>query len=271
MNKLLKDFKLDKPLHSLFPWRHLTNSDNLEFRNLQHFIHVVSNLTQKEDDKCGISYADALKELKNKVPRLSASEQDSIRNLVRSKLHKRGLITEEVYEAFRYAEEGTVVGVDIGKYAAGEPDCVITPTRQYVDFFHELFVNISYRWDIDNSVIVANVAKLLAAIEELERQHIFIKITLVLPVRGVLRSGDRDMFLSIPLFSHKEYKSVATMSAVLNERLLRKFVFAIMEDLYGSDLISGYGKATSLSGTINIGDTLDEIQFFEEIKKKVGA
>lgn len=269
MHNLIKSFNLAKPLHSLFPWKHLGNRDNLEFRNLQHFIHVVSNIKQKEDDKCGVTYEKALKELQQKTPRISKEEQESIRNLVRSKLHKRGLITEEVYEAFKYATEGTQVGVDVGKYAAGEPDCVITPTRQYVDFFHELFISISYPWTVSNETVIQNSAKLLAAIEELERQHIFIKITLVLPVDNIAMG--KNLFLSIPLFSHKERKSVATMSAVVNERLLRKFIFAIVEDLYGDKLNITYGQAKALDGTINLGDTLNEVEFFEQIKRTVGA
>ncbi len=269
MHQLLEAFDTTKKLNSLFPWDNMENQDNLEFRNLHHFVHTVGKLRQKNDDYCGISYEKAFKELQLKTPRISATEQESIRNLVRSNLHKRGLITEEVYEAFRYATNGTQVGIDVGKYAAGEPDCVITPARQYVDFFHELFVNISYPHYVTNEKIMANMAKLLAAVEELERQHIFIKIMLVFPVQ--YPADGRNLFLSIPLFSHKERKDVGTMSSVLNDRLLRKFIFALMEDFYGSSLSEGYGTATSLSGTMNLGDKFNEIEFFEEIKNKVGA
>jgi len=269
MHKVLEELDTDKPLNSLFPWDNRENQDNLEFRNLQHFIHVVGKLKQINDDYCDISYEKAFKELQQKVPQIDAEKQDSIRNLVRSNLHKRGLITEEIYEQFRYATDGTQVGVDVGKYAAGEPDCVITPSRQYVDFFHELFVNVSYPWGIANEEIIANTAKLLATIEELERQHIFIKITLVFPASG--SKEDRFFFSSIPLFSHKDHKSVGTMSAVLNDRLLRKFFFAILEDFYGTELVSGYGHPVTLEGTMNIGDEFHEIEFFTEIKNKVGA
>jgi hypothetical protein len=269
MHQLLKEMDSTKKLNSLFPWENFSNQDNLEFRNLLHFTHIVGKLRQRKDNHCNISYQKAFKELKLRVPRIAASEQESIRNLVRSKLHKRGLITEEVYESFVYATNGTQVGVDVGKYAAGEPDCVITPGRQYVDFFYELFINISYPYDVENSTVMANVAKLLSAIEELERKHIFIKITLVFPCDTP--AEDRNLFLSIPLFSHKDRKTVEIMSAVVNDRLLRKFVFAVMEDFYGTELISNYGTAVTLDNVMAIGSSFDEIAFFEEVVNTVGA
>lgn len=268
MNRHLKKFKLDKPLHDLFPWKHFKDYDNLEFRNMQHFINIVGELQQKRDTMCGISYEDAFKQLRNRTPRISPSKQKSIRNLVKQNLHKRGLLSEEIYENFKYAEDGTCVGIDVGKYAAGEPDCIISPNRHYVDFFYELFINISYPYGVLDQTVVNNAAKLLATIEELERQHIFIKITLVLPVKEPAMG--RNMFLSIPVFDHREYKDVGVMSSVFNERLLRKFVFAVMEDLYGSDLYSNYGKAVTLTEAINLGRELNEIEIFENIRKSVG-
>ena len=269
MKKLLESFNLKKPLHSLFPWRHLNKYDNLEFRNLPHFINTVGQLTQKDDSKCGVTYARALTSLQRKESNFPKEEQESIRNLVRSNLHKRGLITEEVYENFRYATEGTQVGIDIGKYAAGEPDCVITPSRQYVDFFHELFISVSYSYMVTDADIRKNTAKLLAAVEELERQHIFIKITLVLPI-GAPAENTLGFFSSIPLFHHKEPKSVNTMSAIVNERLLREFYFALLEGLYEDELFTSYGQAQRLDTAMSLGDEFDEIEFFESMQEKVG-
>lgn len=269
MNKVLQKFNLKRPLNSLMPWKKLILHDNLEFRNLDHFIHTVSKLTQKEDDKCEITYKKALYNLKNKVSTISSTENESIRNLVRSNLQKRGLITAEVYEQFKYTDNGTCVGIDVGKYAAGEPDCIITPTRQYVDYFYELFISISYSYLVSNSDVKNNTAKLLSTIKELERQHIFIKITLVLPINSP--SGKGNFFSSIPLFHHKEPKSVEIMSSVLNEYLLRKFYFALLEGIYEETLLSSYGTVMTLNKSMNIGNTFNEISFFKEIKKEVGV
>lgn len=269
-----ESFNLKAPLPDIFPtsWsKKVESPDFMAFRNLDHFRHTVSSLTQKEDDHCDMSYKNALDKLIKGVSDFPEAEQLSIRNLVRSNLHKRGLITEEVYEAYRYTVDGTNVGVDVGKYVNGEPDCVMTPARQYIDFFYELYVSISYAWNISNSDIRSSVAKLLATIEELERQHIFIKIVLILPINGVAHSGSKQYFASIPLFSHKDPKSVDSMSSVLNDRLLRKFFFAILEDLYGTDLASGYGHPVELPESMNIGNKFDEVNFFEDVVKNVGA
>jgi len=177
-----------------------------------------------------------------------------------------------VYENFRYTTDGTQVDVDVGKYANGEPDCVMTPSVQYIDFFYELYINISYPHYVTNETIRQNCAKLLATIEELERQHIFIKVMLVFPSMQVCSNRKRHHYFgSLPLFSHKDRKSVNTMSSVVNDRLLRKFFFAILEETYGKDLNSSYGNASSLEGTMNPGYTFDEVEFFENVVKAVGV
>ena len=271
----ISDFNFDLPFPDVFPkeWKdEMGKLKFMSFRNLEHFKFEVSKLTQKADKNCDMTYEKALSMLLNGESDFPKEEQDSIRNLVRSNLLKRGLITQEVYENFRYSTDGTKVDVDVGKYANGEPDCVITPAVQYVDFFYELYINISYPWNISNEKIRTNIAKLLATIEELERQHIFIKISLVLPIHGVSKeSSVRDYFSFIPLFSHKEMKSVSTMSSVVNDRLLRKFYFALLEATYGENLSYGYGTAVKLPKTMNPGEDFNEIEFFEEVKTLVGA
>lgn len=272
----LKDFNFSLLLPDVFPkeWKDTfsSNFDFMLFRNLDHFKDEVSRITQKDKNKCDVSYEEALADLMAGKSNFPETEQESIRNLVRSNLLKRGLITQEVYEDFKFTTDGTQVGVDVGKYAAGEPDCVITPSSQYIDFFYELYVSISYPHHVSNEDVRNNVAKLLATIEELERKHIFIKITLVFPAEGADYTDPSKKFLSaIPLFHHKEPKSVSVMSSVVNERLLRKFYFAILENHYKENLSGNYGRVISLPKTINIGNTLNEIELFEEIMKAVGA
>lgn len=269
MKKALESFNLKTPVSNLLPKLPWDEFDNLEFRNLTHFVNTVSKITQKQDDNCGLTYKEALNKLIKREPTISPTEQESVRNLVRKNLHKRGLITKEVYEDYKYATDGVQVGIDVGRYAAGEPECVMTPSKQYIDFFHELFISVSYPYRVENSEVAKNVAKLLATIEELERQHVFIKITLVFPVKGP--SSGKNLFSSIPLFHHKEYKDVELMSSVVNERLLRKFYFALLEAVYEEELNEGYGHATELDKVMNIGSTFNEVEFFETVKEEVGA
>jgi hypothetical protein len=273
MEKILEQFNTGLPFPEVFPPafdKALNGRAYFAFRNLPHFCHVVSKMTQKQDSKCGISYEKALGKLLRGESDFPKAEQESIRNLVRQNLHKRGLITEEVYEAYRYTVDGTQVGVDVGKYANGEADCVISPAREYIDFFYELYVSVSYSWTISNEIIRANCAKLLATIEELERQHIFIKISVVLPIRSPC-GDERNLFADIPLFSHKDAKSVDTMSAVINDRLLRKFFFAMMEAYYGEELSSNYGFVVDLPTAMSIGNTFDEVAFFQNVTEQSGA
>lgn len=240
----------------------------IEFRNLNHFKFDVSKVTQDSDDMCGVTYKEALLDLMANRSNTTKEQQESIRNLVRSNLRKRGLITDLVYEDFRYAEDGVNLGVDIAKLSTGEPDCVMTPSKQYVNFFYELYISVSYAYSVPNETVAENVIKLLATIEELERQHIFIKITLVLPIRSVTRDGE-DMLAYIPLFSHQEDKAIDKTAAVINERLLRKFFFAVMEKRFGQNIDPCYGSAVDVPGVMNIGNTFNEVTFFTEIQEAV--
>lgn len=276
MSLIAKKFNTKLPMPTIFPveWKEaFTSNDNLLFDNLDQFVFTVSKLTQKSDNKCGISYADALKKLVRRESDFPESEQSSIRNLVRNNLLKRGLITEEIYENFKYSTDGTNVGVDVGKYAAGEADCVITPSRQYIDFFYEIYISVSYHCGVSDNAVRTNVAKLLATVEELERKHIFIKINVILPIESAGYDDEKSInfFSSIPVFSHKDFKSVSVMSSVVNEKLLRKFYFAILEDFYGAKLASGYGYAVNLEKAMCIGNTFDEVELFESIMNKVGC
>ncbi|MCP4489799.1 MAG: hypothetical protein GY820_21150 [Gammaproteobacteria bacterium] len=273
MHEIIAKLDPDSPYPDIFPKAFFTQFDTrkyLEFRNLEHFRYTVSKLTQKDDMICGISYKDALGKLLRGETDMDFKEAADIRNLVRKNLHKRGLITGEVYESYRYDTHGTQVGIDVAKYAAGEPDCVITPTRQYIDFFYELYISISYPYTVTNEQVRRSAARLLATVEELERKHIFIKIVLVCPIRACTNSGGH-FFSSIPLFSHKEPKSVEMMTAVVNDRLLRKFYFAVLENFYGDELCYTKGYAiTDMNGSMNIGNEFNEIEFFETVMGAVG-
>lgn len=264
--------KMDKPIHDIHPkeWNKQVNTEALDyvpFRSLQHFKTYVSKVTQKEDMKCGISYKDALRDLQQGNSNLSDNKYESIRNLVRSKLLKRKLITNDLYEEYKLAPEGLVI--DMQKLVDGDPSCMLSHNGTGESFFYEIYVSISYPYHVSNETVQENTIKLLTVIEELQRKHIFIKVTLVFADRKP--NSENDMLMVIPLFSHKDYKDIKTMSSVINDRLLRKFTFALLEDVYDNNLRSDYGSAVQLDNVINIGDDLDYEELMIKIIKEVGC
>lgn len=252
MEKAIKKYELDKPLKQLYPqeWlEYLSGTiDMLEFRNLQHFKNVVSKITQKEENKCGISYEQALKELVSNTPTITRKEYETIKNTVKNNLLKRGLISENIYESYKYDVDGQIV--DVAKVIEGDPACMLTPAQSYTSYFYELYLSISYPYSVENSHVMEQLCKILATIELLEEEHIYIKVTLVFPDKQPDVHEDRSLLMILPLFSHKDVKSIEVMSSVLNDRLLRKFGFALLEDIYGSQLSSGYGTPVDLPNAI---------------------
>jgi hypothetical protein len=264
------DLPLNKPLHDYLPqeWKESVNLSKLDycaFRNLVHFKNYVTSIPL-ECDAIDVSYEKACSDLINESVVYDKQEYESIRNLVRTNLLKRGLISEDVYESFKYSTEGAIV--DIAKVAAEDPECFLTPVKSYTNHFYELFVSASYPYHVTNSTVRNNAIKLLSTIEELERQHIYIKVTVVTTAREA-NTENRDLLITIPLFNYKDIKSIETMSSVINENLLRGFCFAAFEDIYGDSLNENYGLATELPQTICIGDHLDEIELFTKIYDQV--
>ena len=266
------NYVMNKPLSNIYPkgWLEKLGADNTfvaEYPNLQYFKHHIKTITQKKDDQCGISYADALDEFVKSVPTMTESEYDVIKNRVKNNLLKRGLISEKIYESYKYVVDGEIL--DVGKFVADDPECYLTPNEKYTSFFYELYISVSYPWDIADSTIVENMAKILATVELLEREHIYCKISLVLPNTSVNDGDGPSNYLGIiPLFAHDEVKSVEVMSSVLNERLLRKFFFAIWETTYGEDLARGHGLATDLPHCIKPVN-LDECELAANILEQI--
>lgn len=264
------DMNISKPIHDIHPseWKSTLDMSKLNyvsFRNLLHFKNYVKQITQRKDNNCGVSYAEALEDLLKEKSQFTQQEYQSIRDLVRVNLLKRGLISEDIYESFKYASEGQVV--DIAKVIMEDPECFLTPVKSYTNHFYELYISISYPWSVSNDTVRHNAIKLLSTIEELERQHIYVKVTLVFADQGP--ASGSDLLMILPLFNHKDFKSIETMSAVVNERLLRKFGFAMLEDIYGQNLRSSYGTAVDMPKVINIGDDLNEIELFTKILDEV--
>lgn len=246
----------------------LSNTSVFQYNNLAHFKHHVSQLTQKEDNKCGISYADALSDLLSSKATLTSADYEIIKNRVKNNLLKRGLISDTIYESYSYQTEGNGT-VDMAKLAAQDPACILVPNKTYKKFFYELYISISYPHHVSNETIMQNMAKILATIQLLEQENYFCKITLVMPNEGCKNGSGNSNYLGlIPLFSHTDHKTIEYMSSVLNDRLLRKFFFAIWEDLYDSSLVHGYGHAIELPNTIRPVD-IDECDLASSIIDQV--
>lgn len=268
----MKPIITDTPFPDYYPqeWCNQLDMDNTsiyEYRNLQHFKQHVSTLTQIEDDKCGVTYATALKDLLTNKATMTEGDYQIIKNRIKQNLLKRGLISDTIYESYKYDVEGEIW--DVAKVIAQDPMCCLVPNESYTNYFYELYISVSYPWTVSDSEIIENMAKILATVELLEQEHYYCKITLVFPDKRCNTGNGKSNFLAmVPLFSYKDFKSIDIMSSVLNERLLRKFFFAVLEDKYGEDLSGGYGTPIDLEHAI-IPVDLDEVELAESIINKV--
>lgn len=244
----------------------LARTTVFQYRNLHHLKSHLKTVTQKNDTSGDISYTAALKELLTNTPTMLEGDYQLIKNRVKSNLIKKGLISENCYENYTYDVQGEIW--DVAKVIAEDPACFLVPSQKYTSFFYELYINISYSHTITNREVLESMAKILATVELLEAQHIYCKITLILPIRNCSSGTKSNFFALVPLFSHRDPKSIATMSAVLNDRLLRKFFFAILEDTYGSTLRSSYGTVVTLPMSISP-HNLDEITLCSDILSRV--
>jgi hypothetical protein len=152
-----------------------------------------------------------------------------------------------VYEGYKYDIDGDFI--DIAEYISGNPECMLKPKVSYKNYFYELFISAAYLGGVSDSTIKNNVAKILATIQLLEKEHIYIKVTIVAASRDTVE-GKKTLVVAIPLFSHKEEKTIESMSSIINERFFRTFIFGISEDMYGKDLYNGYGRTIDLKEAI---------------------
>ena len=254
---MLKLKKVTKLLSDLYPkpWNQQLKStgqevDVLEFNNLQHFKQYLKQIKLNPGGSANrqdVPFKEALDDLVKGKAVMSSSNYATIKNEVKSVLHKRGLISENVYEGYQYDIEGDFI--DIAEYISGNPECMLKPKMSYKNYFYELFISAAYLGGVSDETIKQNVAKILATIQLLEKEHIYIKVTIVAASRDTVE-GKKTLVVSIPLFSHKEEKTIESMSSIINERFFRTFIFGIREDMYGEDLFHGYGRTIDLKEAI---------------------
>jgi len=236
----------------------------MEFRNKYHFISAMELIKAKDDSRCEISYEDALKELKQGKGTIPQAKYETIKHKIKESLLKRNLISENIYEGFEYSVEGDII--DIAKYVEGNPECMIVPKSVGKNYFYELYINVSVNWAMSNKEMQHRIAQVLATIELLEQEHIYIKLNVVDTSVNVNCNEEFSHILAIiPIFSHREPKDIHILSAIVNDRFLRKFMFTLSEDLCGDGLNSGYGRARPLDNVINISDDFNAVQTVEKI------
>ena len=224
--------------------------DVLQFRNLQHFKHYVKEMKPNKEGashKRPTSFQDALSDLMKGVPVFDTSTYPNVYDEVRSVLHRKGLVSDEVYEDYEYDTEGEII--DIAKYIEGNPECMLRPKHAYTNYFYELYISMAHLAGVGDSEMMEGLARILATVQLLEKQHIYIKITVVTCSSDVVQ-GERTQLVLLPLYSHKDEKTIEEMSSVLNDRFFRIFTFGIKEDMYKEKLYKGYGVTIDLSDTI---------------------
>ena len=159
-------------------------------------------------------------------------------------------MSENIYEGYRYDTDGDII--DIAKYIEGDPECMLKPKVKYKGFFYELFISGAYLAGVADQTVADNVSKILATIQLLEQERIYIKVTIVTASNSV--SKGTTQVVAIPLFSHKDEKTIEGMASILNERFFRTFIFGIKEHMYGSKLDSGYGQTINLLDAVRLND-----------------
>lgn len=242
--------------------------DVVEFRNLQHFKTYIKEMKSNPNGsshKQPVSYDTAISDLVKGVPVINTAEFPTIKDEVRRVLHKRGLLSEDVYEGFKYDIQGDII--DIAKYVSGDPECMLVPKKSYKNFFYELYISAAFLSDVNLKDVAKNTAKILATIQLLEEENIFIKVTLVTISSDVVTDKKTHVVL-LPLFSHRDVKTIETMSSVLNDRFFRTYIFGMKEAQYGKDLDSGYGRTIYLDDAIKV-HNIDVCEIASEILDKV--
>lgn len=242
--------------------------DVVEFRNLQNFKAYMKNEVVPKPNgaasKRPIPYEKALDDLVKGIPVMATKGYDLIKQEVQSVLYKRGLLSETVYEGYEYDVEGDIV--DIAKYLEGNPECMLKPKKAYDNHFYELYVSMAYLSDVRDKDVMKGLAQLLATVQLLEKEHIYIKITVV-ACSSDLIYGKNTQIILLPLFSYKDEKTIEEMASVLNDRFFRTYCFAIKEHIYKDELYDGYGVTIDLAKTI-IPHKVDVVKLAEEIIAK---
>ena len=246
--------------------------DVLEFRNLQHFKTYVKEMEANPNGASHgqpVKFDTAVDELVKGVPVIDVKGFPDVKDEVRRVLHKRGLLSEDVYEGYKYDIEGDII--DIARYLEGNPECALVPKKSYKNFFYELYISAAFLAGVNLKEVAANTAKILATIQLLEEENIFIKVTLV-TISSRVASGPKDKDITnvilLPLFSHRDVKTIETMSSVLNDRFFRIYTFGIKENMYKGKLHGSYGSTIYLDEAIKVHE-IDVCEIASSILDKV--
>lgn len=236
-------------------FRFNSNIDIFQFRNALHYKNYMLKLepaSHKQSIKHGWEKA------RNKLAKSSYEHNErefqNIKNNIRNVLQKRGLISENIYESYKYDIDGEVV--DVSKVIEGNPECMLKPAVSYTNYFYELYISLSIPYRVSAEEIETGIYNVLATVQLLEQEHIYTKINLVIPAQDI--APNKNCMLIIPLFSHKDTKDVASMIQLVNVDALRVFYFLLAENEYQEKLNSSYGRIVKLDSCIACYDVVPE-------------
>lgn len=236
------------------------NPDNncliVQYDNKQQFILDAYSMDQNNSQ-----VSTFIKSIKN-TPELDNNLVELIRNNVRNNLLKKGIITGEIYEGYKYEVDGLIL--DLAELATGNAHCFMNPIKKYNKYFYELYVNMSIPGHVSGKDITEGLIRLIETIKALEELNLEIKINVVDYGIGVvdknkMNTNKRDILIIVPICSHTEYKDYNLLYPFFSEAMERGPLFQIA---YRFNNTKNAGKVKKLNNVVNIWK-LNEVELSE--------
>ena len=235
------------------------NPDNkawiIQYDNKQEFLVDCRTMPQEEHTKTFLESIGTL-------PKLDTAQIELIKNEVRNKLLKKGIISGEIYEGYTYDVDGLIL--DVAEFATGNSNCFMTPVKKYDKFFYELYVNMSLPGHVSTEAIQEGLIRLIETIKLLESRNLEIKINVIdygtnVVDRNIIDTDKSDVLIIIPLCNHTEHKSYELLYPYFSESMERgpffQLAFALNDE-------QDAGGANKLENAVNLWE-LDEVALSE--------
>ncbi|MCK5538337.1 MAG: hypothetical protein KAI79_16035 [Bacteroidales bacterium] len=197
-----------------------------------------------------------------KIPEMDLNQVELIKNEVRNKLLKKGIISGTIYEGFTYGVDGLIL--DIAELATGNSQCFMTPLKKYDKFFYELYVNMSLPGHVESEEIQIGLIKLIETIKLLEEHNIEIKINVIdygtnVVDSDIIPTQKKDILIIIPVCSHTDYKDYKLLYPYFSEAMERGPMFELAYSLNNDQ---NPGGALQLENAVNLWE-IDEVALSE--------
>lgn len=195
-----------------------------------------------KDNFCTETWQDALK-----LARYGIKNQKSIENIVKS----MSLLEHVKTKGFGMAENGLCV--DVGAYLTGEPECWIAEEFNYKPKkCVKLLISIGCAWYYRETQIENRGAGIISLIQMLKKQGYIVKVNLYESCIDHSFDTKYTCFLKIPT-NPLDIQSLSY--ALCSPSLLRRFLFAWLEQKQRRSFCDGYG----------ISSTIDEVAISKDI------